>query len=982
MMCARFLLSTASRYKYALTTLLALTAVVPVVAQAPLQVTYGQNGVQTIAFQGQVLEDLGSNPADAFHIWHMKSTDLNGNAMSDGQYGWGESNSGVSWDPSSHTETYRFDWGSIATHFVQSGNNLDMVVTETNFAGSGIVFDGAEIYPLALHFPSDPSQFYGYTQTVITTTGPGVSVADYGSGVVTSVIPDESAALYGGWKAAGANTYTPIMSASSPDGLATFLPHNDKPVQPGQSFTYTVSLRWTAEGTPADASDAYRSFAAKYPSQMTWTDHRIIGTAYLASSPDGQDITQPGGFPTNPRRYFNDSNMDITSLSGMRVFQNRILDQAASNVTNARAMNAQGMVTWDIEGEQYPQSTSYVCSPDKVATVAPEMEATVLDASSPYHGQKLDDAYFKIMSSAGLKLGVCLRPQVFTQSANGTARQIDLSGNAAIVANLEAKAHFANTRWGVTIFYVDSNVDPNGGTLDPAIYQQLITDLPSFLFIPEESTPRYYAYTAPFFTFLFHTDLGTPASTYLFYPHAFGANLVNDVNPNTLANYQKQLTQAVTKGDILMGHADYWQDNDPTLVSIYQAAGVTGSEPAKVTPVLMWSAPGGINYGTRLTSTQLNATASVPGRFVYSPAAGTLPPAGISNLTATFIPTDTTNYSAVTGSVELTVMRAVPTFSWATPASIVKGTALSGAQLNANASVPGMVIYTPGAGTILPVGNTTLSARFAPTDSKDYASVSTNVTLAVGSVQQKTPVILWSNPAVVPYGTALCEVQLNAASAISGTFKYSVDSGTVLPAGINTVQAVFTPADPATYSIAKATAIIQVAKVAPALTWAAPAPITSGTALSAAQLNATTNVPGRFTYTPSLGTAPAAGLAELSVVFNPTDTANYTARTTGVSLSVMAQPESDLAILYPMPGQTVSGGISVVGNVNLNLDSAGSYLMVDGVEVGSDRVVSGPYNYDLDTTSLSNGPHLLQLWGHDVGDNTTLSGTMMVNVAN
>jgi len=348
----------------------------------------------------------------------------------------------------------------------------------------------------------------------------------------------------------------------------------------------------------------------------------------------------------------------------------------------------------------------------------------------------------------------------------------------------------------------------------------------------------------------------------------------------------------------------------------------------------------------------------------------------------TFIPTDTTNYSAVTGSVELTVMRAVPTFSWATPASIVKGTALSGAQLNANASVPGMVIYTPGAGTILPVGNTTLSARFAPTDSKDYASVSTNVTLAVGSVQQKTPAISWSNPAVVPYGTPLCEVQLNAASAISGTFKYSVDSGTVLPAGINTVQAVFTPADPTTYSIAKATAIIQVAKVAPALTWAAPAPITSGTALSAAQLNATTNVPGRFTYTPSLGTAPAAGLAELSVVFNPTDTANYTARTTGVSLSVMAQPESDLAILYPMPGQTVSGGISVVGNVNLNLDSAGSYLMVDGVEVGSDRVVSGPYNYDLDTTSLSNGPHLLQLWGHDVGDNTTLSGTMMVNVAN
>ena len=58
-----------------------------------------------------------------------------------------------------------------------------------------------------------------------------------------------------------------------------------------------------------------------------------------------------------------------------------------------------------------------------------------------------------------------------------------------------------------------------------AIFQQLITDLPAFLFIPEESTPRYYAYTAPFYSFLFHTDLGTDASVYNYYPNAFGANL-------------------------------------------------------------------------------------------------------------------------------------------------------------------------------------------------------------------------------------------------------------------------------------------------------------------------------------------------------------------------------------------------------------------------------------------------------------------------
>ena len=333
------------------------------------------------------------------------------------------------------------------------------------------------------------------------------------------MIPNESVPLYGGWTNIGSQTYSPGMTSTAPDSLATFLPHNDYPVQPGSSFSYTVSLRFTPEGASASAADAYASFAARYPSQMTWTDKRIIGTAYLTSAPSG-DPSQPGGFPTNPRRYFNDPGVNITTPAGLQAFQDRMLAQAASNVKTAQSMSAQGVITWDIEGEQYPQSTSYVCSPDQIAAVAPEMESVITDSSSAYFGQKLDDAYFKTMSGAGLKVGLCLRPQMFNLYPNGTAGQVFLTTNAAIIAELENKARYAMTRWGATIFYVDSTVDVNGGTLDPAIFQQLITDLPGLLFIPEESTPRYYAYTAPFYSLIFHTDLGTPASTYNFYPQS------------------------------------------------------------------------------------------------------------------------------------------------------------------------------------------------------------------------------------------------------------------------------------------------------------------------------------------------------------------------------------------------------------------------------------------------------------------------------
>ena len=42
----------------------------------------------------------------------------------------------------------------------------------------------------------------------------------------------------------------------------------------------------------------------------------------------------------------------------------------------------------------------------------------------------------------------------------------------------------------------------------------------------------------------------------------------------------------------------------------------------KATPVITWATPADITYGTALSATQLNATASVPGTFAYTPAAG------------------------------------------------------------------------------------------------------------------------------------------------------------------------------------------------------------------------------------------------------------------------------------------------------------------------------------------------------------------------
>ena len=150
-------------------------------------------------------------------------------------------------------------------------------------------------------------------------------------------------------------------------------------------------------------------------------------------------------------------------------------------------------------------------------------------------------------------------------------------------------------------------------------------------------------------------------------------------------------------------------------------------------PTITWNPPAAIAYGTALSNTQLSATANVPGTFSYTPAAGTTLKAGKQTLSATFIPTNIKTYSAATASVQLTVNQAAPTITWAAPAPISPGTALSATQLDATASVPGSFIYSPAVGAVLAAGTQQLTAVFSPTDTTDYSSATAHTSLVVSS---------------------------------------------------------------------------------------------------------------------------------------------------------------------------------------------------------------------------------------------------------
>jgi sugar lactone lactonase YvrE len=112
-------------------------------------------------------------------------------------------------------------------------------------------------------------------------------------------------------------------------------------------------------------------------------------------------------------------------------------------------------------------------------------------------------------------------------------------------------------------------------------------------------------------------------------------------------------------------------------------------------PTITWATPAAVFYGTVLSSTQLNAMASVPGTFVYNLAAGTTPPVGNDTLSVTFTPTDATDYKTATASVVLVVnpLNPMPTISSISPAFSSAGGAIFTLTVNGSGFIGSSTIY-------------------------------------------------------------------------------------------------------------------------------------------------------------------------------------------------------------------------------------------------------------------------------------------------
>ncbi len=218
-------------------------------------------------------------------------------------------------------------------------------------------------------------------------------------------------------------------------------------------------------------------------------------------------------------------------------------------------------------------------------------------------------------------------------------------------------------------------------------------------------------------------------------------------------------------------------------------------------PAITWANPAAITYGTALTSAQLDATASVPGSYQYSPGPGAVPQAGSNQkLTVTFTPSDTTDYTTATDSVNITVNKATPTLAVQGAGPTYDGnlhpanftiTGVNGEDLT------GLVGLTYNGSAAVPVhaGTYTVTATFAGNGDYNPFSATAQIVIAMA-----VPKIAWADPANIAAGTPLGGSQLDASSSVPGSFTYSQAAGTVLGVGTGQIiKAVFTPSNATDY---------------------------------------------------------------------------------------------------------------------------------------------------------------------------------------
>jgi len=532
----------------------------PAVLQSPvpnqgLNFSVGNRGLKSLSFNGQslLLSPQGGELQPSKSVFRTALDFLLP----------GNRSSGATANKQTNSIDLADRWGHVSCAYGKLGNTLTMRIEVSNTSAQGL--DDLTLRLMELNFPSVPdggtleAGMFGFgfkgPEWPLDQSPPSIrSVADpqtvvpivsvnYRTGVLNFCSDDLECSVSVPYSTNSGRTSYPFMITC----------HD---IKPGVSKTFNVSLRFGPAGARVQdlSGDVLRRYAERYPLQVNWNDRRPIGAIFLASS--GINVT------TNPRRWIlNEGKIDITTGQGKDAFRTALLKLADNSIKVMKDANAQGMITWDPEGQQFLGSC-YYGDPRLTPVLAPETEF------KGDRGMNAIDEYFEKFRQAGLRVGVCLRPQQITM-VNGKPVQ-GATNNQQAAQVLKDKLAYAKKRWGCTLFYIDSTVVATFESLDPDVFKAVADAYPDVLLIPENESMRYFAYSAPLNSYMHHKITSTPVGARMVYPKAFSVLLTSDQGDRP--EDHDALVAAVRSGDILLFNGWYNNDGVTKIKKLYEGA--------------------------------------------------------------------------------------------------------------------------------------------------------------------------------------------------------------------------------------------------------------------------------------------------------------------------------------------------------------------------------------------------------------------------
>jgi hypothetical protein len=648
------------------------------------------------------------------------------------------------WAADGDSDAFNQIFYSTSTNGETWSTPVDVVSTDYTFAAS-VAQDAA--LASGTDAPLGISAYYSgraYAPTVVTDPGGGLTMLFAGDRVpksiatVGSVIGTNPNALY----TVGANDpalYRNILAvnltaASSPlVGTSTTVSESPSAPYAGEPVTYTATVAVPAPGTGTPSgsvtfSDGAGTLCSTVALSLATTDTASCTTTY--TGPESDTVTAT---------YSGDSNY-ATSSGTTTVNVISPLTLTKSSTTSSFSAVGQTITYSYLVGNATGVAISGITPSDnKVASANLSCPSSTLAAGASE-----------------------------TCTGSYTTTQADLDAGS------------------VTNTATVSGTDPSGDTVTSTTATLTVTAVssPQIGIVKSASVPSYSsAGTAITYSYLL-TNAGNVTLHAVGVADAMAGLSAITCPATTLAPGASETctaTYATTAQNVAGGSIT----NTATASGTSPSGTVVTAASSVTVPLLSWPTPAPITYGTALSATQLDASASVAGTFTYSVPAGAVLGAGTYPITATFSAGGSVSTTLVVTKAPLTITASSGTSTYgATPAAVVPN--YSG-LVNGDTAPATAPTCTTTVTSTTPVGTysgaDTCSGASDPNYTFTYVAGSATVTPAALTVTAPSPAVRYgaAPPTLTPTYTGF--VSGDTASSLSTSAVCSTTATAGSPVG-------------------------------------------------------------------------------------------------------------------------------------------------------------------------------------------------------